>query len=57
MPLEPLGKVRKVLEAEIDRHFLDSDVGLPQAALGVLDAESIPELVGCGFEVFSEKSD
>lgn len=46
-----------MFEAEVDRNFLDADVGLPQAALGVLDAEPVPELVRRGLEILAEKPD
>lgn len=44
-----------MLEAEVDSHFLDADVGMSQAALGVFDAEPVPKLVGRGLEIFAEK--
>ena len=57
MPFEPLGKVRQVLESKVDGNLLDADFGLPQAALSVLNAEAVPELVRRGLEILSKKPD
>ena len=48
--------MREVFEAEIDGYLLDADVGLTKTTAGVLDAESIPELIGRDVKVFAKQS-
>jgi hypothetical protein len=48
--------MREVFKAKIDGYLLDADVRLTQTTAGMLDAESIPELIGRDVKFFAKQS-